>query len=607
MNENEFNLDFDFEKEYGIDLSKDDAELQIDEDFDLDAILAEEFGDDFTQFEGEYAADFDYGPEPEAEPEVKPEEIPEPESFDDLFLDEAPAEEYPEELEPVSEEVPLIPVLVDKVKTIAGNIAAKIQAAAKQKASEPRERPQREPAADGRRRKPMSPMRKFKNETLPLIILGVAAVLILIFVCGSISRGITNAQLNKEAEQKASEAAQSAALQEAAAAQSLLKDAAALAAGYDYQGAVDLLNTFTGSSSKYPEIDQAKADYTMALSQLVEYTDVSAITNLSFHVLIADPARAFADAKYSSSYQKNFVTINEFQSILEELYSNNYILVDMDDFVTETTVDGATSYEFTPLYLPEGKTPIMITETYGYHLFMVDSDGDGEADKNGGGFASRLVVDGSGEIKAEMVDAEGNTTVGNYALVPILESFIDAHPDFSYRGARATIAITGYDGIFGYRTNADVATSKGQEYYNQQVDGATEVANALREHGYTIACYTYANKDYGSSSADQIQSDLNSWKQEVASIIGSVDTLVYAKESDISSTGDYTNSKFTVLHNEGFRYFISSGTKTTTEAASGYVRQVRLMVTGTQMVNAASVYTGFFDAASVLDAARSTN
>lgn len=607
MNENEFNLDFDFEKEYGFDLPKEEAEPQIDDNFDLDAILADEFGIEADQYDGEYTADFDYGPEPELD-------LPEPDSA--LPIGEEADFSMDEELplmdveEPVEEEYPEKPPVVDSVKAFAAGIIGKVTSSAKgafseRRSREPAQRPQPEPSQEGRRRKPMRPMRKFKNEQLPLIILGITAVLILIFVVGSVSRGIAKARLNKEAEDKAAASAQSAAQKEAQEVEALLEEAKILAAGYDYEGAKALLDTFSGSTSKYPAIDQAKADYEMAKSQMVAYSDVGSITNLSFHVLIADPERAFVNADYGSSYQKNFVTIDEFQSILQELYNNNYILVDMDDLVTETTADGVTTYELATLMLPKDKTPIMITETLvNYFTYMVDSDGDGAADKNGAGFASRLVVDESGDIKAEFVDADGNTVTGNYDLVPILEAFIEEHPDFSYKGARATLAITGYDGIFGYRTNADIVSTKGQEYYDQQVAGAKELVEALRAKGYTIACNSYRNKNYGDSSADAIQADLDSWNEEVDSIVGDVDTLVFAQGGDISTTGNYTGSKYTVLHNEGFRYFIGAGTKASTEAAAEYVRQVRLMVTGTQMVNASSVYADFFDAKSILDTAR---
>ena len=42
---------------------------------------------------------------------------------------------------------------------------------------------------------------------------------------------------------------------------------------------------------------------------------------------------------------------------------------------------------------------------------------------------------------------DGSVSVGSYDLVPLLDDFIKEHPDFSYRGAKACIAFTGYNGI----------------------------------------------------------------------------------------------------------------------------------------------------------------
>ena len=63
-----------------------------------------------------------------------------------------------------------------------------------------------------------------------------------------------------------------------------------------------------------------------------------------------------------------------------------------------------------------------------------------------------------------MIDTEGNEIVGNFDFVTILEKFIADHPDFSYQGARAILAVTGYDGLFGYRTNPEVRENQGSEY-----------------------------------------------------------------------------------------------------------------------------------------------
>ena len=64
MNEKDFDLDFDFEKEYGFDTPQDSAQ-QFGEDFDLKALLECEFGEDADLFTSEYESDFDYGPETE--------------------------------------------------------------------------------------------------------------------------------------------------------------------------------------------------------------------------------------------------------------------------------------------------------------------------------------------------------------------------------------------------------------------------------------------------------------------------------------------------------------------------------------------------------------
>ena len=617
MNENEFDLDFDFEKEYGFDLPKEDPMTETDEEFDLESILAEDFGDPDDQFAGEYSADFDYGPEAE------PEEVASDEPILDGDIDLSDIDlsvEFPEEAilpeeslsseEPVAEsEVPEIAAgskrraPVNPMSNIKNKLLALIApVVSKQKQTPSVQHPS--PAADGKPRKPISPMRKFKNETLPLIILGVSALLILIFIIGSIGRAVTTAKLNKENQDNIVSEQQNQTQLLEAEAQRLMDEAALIAAGYDYQGAIDLLNTFTGDLSKFPDISQRKSEYEMAKSQLVAHNDPSEVLNLSFHVLIADPSRAFTAAQYGGSYNKNFVTTDEFEAILEQLYANDYVLVDFDSFIAETSTGDSTTYESKTLYLPDGKKPLMITETYGYLQFMVDSNEDGEPDANGGGFATRLVVDANGEIKAEMVDASGNTVVGNYALVPILNDFIAKHPDFSYQGARAILATTGYNGVFGYRIQKSVINDKGQAYYDEQVEGAKKIVEALRAEGYTIACYTYENVEYGKINSESIQTDLNKWNQEIASVIGAVDTLVYAKESDISTTGAYSGSRYTVLSDAGFRYFITSGNKPSANVAGDYVRQVRVMVTGANMAHAATMYSNYFDAKAVLNTQR---
>ena len=43
-------------------------------------------------------------------------------------------------------------------------------------------------------------------------------------------------------------------------------------------------------------------------------------------------------------------------------------------------------------------------------------------------------------------------------MVPLIDRFVEEHPDFSYRGAKGIVALTGYNGILGYRTDQSYET-----------------------------------------------------------------------------------------------------------------------------------------------------
>ncbi len=443
------------------------------------------------------------------------------------------------------------------------------------------------------RRRRKSKAQIFKEVYLPPIIVCVTLILVMTFCIGSLSNILAERkfQADKEQSQIAS-SLDAEALKEQEYIR-IMEEAAELAASYNYAGAITTLDTF-GDMTDYPDMSAKRAEYVNAQNQLVPHSEPALIPNLSFHCLIVDPQRAFTDKELGGNYNRNFTTVDEFKAILNQLYANGYVLVDFDSIVSaQENVDGSKQYFPNPVYLPADKKPIMITETMAnYFEYMLDGQGDGIAD----GFASRLVVQ-NGKIKAEYTDASGNTSIGDYDLVPILESFIEEHPDFSYQGARATVAVTGYQGVFGYRTNTSYISSKSQTYYDEQVAGAKEVVAALRDSGYTIACFTYENKPYGEMSAAQITADLTSWANQITPVVGEVDTLIFARTSSIN---DYNGTLFNVLYTSGFRYFVSNGSKPWAEVNTKYVRQNRLMVGGNAMQWHTDWFTGIFDCAAVL-------
>lgn len=461
------------------------------------------------------------------------------------------------------------------------------------------------PANPRRRKKTKAQI--FKEAYLPVIIVGGVILMVLIFVIGAIVRSVQNSNAEEQAKQESI-------TQEELEKQQLLEQEAALIAeaelsanAYDYEGAIQVLNRFTGELSEYPNISSKMEEYIEAKNQLVLWDDPNDIPNLSFQLLIADPYRAFQNETYGSAFNRNFITTDEFQSILQQLYNNGYILVSADDvFEYATEPDGTATCFSKELYLPADKKPIMLTQTnVNYHYYLIDSDDDKLPDANGGGFATRLILEAD-TIRCEMIDSSGQTVTGNYDMIPILESFIDAHPDFSYNGARATIALTGYNGLFGYRTEPSARERNGEDAYYQAVSDATDIADWLRRNGYSLAFYTYDNIPYGESSLDVIENDVKRWKDEAEPIIGQLDTLVYAQNSDLTNDLEYTGEKYDLLKNNGFCYFVGFCTdgRAWTNVTADYIRQGRIMVSGSSLAHHPDWFYGMFDPSLFLDPTR---
>lgn len=451
------------------------------------------------------------------------------------------------------------------------------------------------------RRRKLTPMEIFKRRQLPMMIIGVALVLVIVVIAGAITRGIQR----KEVATNESLAVLAEHTKRAEEAEKLAKDAAGLVANYDYDGAIALIDTFTGDLSQFPDLAELRASYVAEKENLVTWNDPSKIPNLAFNMLVADAGRAYNDDQYASAFKRNYITTAEFSNILDQLYNNGCVLVSLDDIFDAATNDnGSLTYTVKDLLLPSGKTPILMTQTNAcYDLYLVDGDDDGFADKGGCGFANKLILE-DGKLTNEYVDASGNVLTGAYDLVPILEDFIQEHPDFSYKGARAIIALTGDEGVLGYRTRESDRQTYGEEAYNQEVANAKSVAQALKDTGYELACYTYDNIAYGNQDVDTIKADMRMWAQEVTPIIGEVDTFVFAQKSDIANENiKYDTEKHTPLQDAGFRFYIGlceNGTPWSV-ITENYVRMGRYQLGGSVLTTNPEWFTGLFNPETVLD------
>lgn len=349
----------------------------------------------------------------------------------------------------------------------------------------------------------------------------------------------------------------------------LLAEAELLALGYDYDGAITLLQSDPEHHDN-PEVIKAVTGYDTVKSTLVR-ADISQVTHVFFHSLVMDNSKAFDGDNREGGYNQVMTTYSEFMKIIETMYAKGFVLVRLEDMAYETTDEnGKTVMKAGDIMLPEGKKPfVMSQDDVCYYPYMTDD-----------GFATRMVIGEDGKPTCEMIMDDGTVAVGAYDLVPILEDFIQEHPDFSYKGARAVIAFTGYEGILGYRTTASYADSP---TYEQDREEAAKVAQCLRDNGWELASHSWGHLDLGNVSWERFKTDCDKWEAEVESLIGPTDIILFPFGADIGSWKPYTtdNERFNYLQSLGFRYICNvDSSQYWVQMGETYLRQGRRNLDG---------------------------
>ncbi len=406
--------------------------------------------------------------------------------------------------------------------------------------------------------------------------------------------------------------------------EAIIAEAQALAVQYDYQGAVDLLNTIDNLEND-SEAAGLISEYQTAQDSLVATSPYS-VTHIFFHTLVVDPSRGFSLTDDDSSGWNNgtegfcewMTTVDEFNRILEQMYERGYVLISIYDMVEETVGEDGVTY-MTPkeVYLPEGKIPFVLSldDLSYYHSY------------DGRGCATKMIVGEDGTPTCEYVDADGNTLVGSYDCVPLLDDFLEVHPDFSYKGAKGTIALTGYNGILGYRTDYcyrdRVDLTADQEAWlavHPEFDWDTECANAktvadaIKADGWTFASHTWGHIHIGDVDMERLQTDTEKWLNYVEPLIGDTDIIIFAHGQDLCDwTEEYASAeKFVYLKSQGFNIYCNvDSSQYFVEFGDTYMRQGRRNLDGYRLWQA--VFGGddrvsdLIDASSVWDQARPTD
>ena len=398
----------------------------------------------------------------------------------------------------------------------------------------------------------------------------------------------------------------------------LIAKAEQMAVGYAYEEAIEMLeqSEYLGKSDKLGEkITALKREK----AKLVKYPLGNNVTHIFFHSLIVDTDRAFDGDEDSGGYNMYMTTVKEFKAILQEMYDKGYVLVSPYDIAYEVTDETGTYFKKGEIWLPEGKQPFLMSQDdLNYYSYMVGT-GSGKDEKpvfvdaNNDGFAHKIVIGEDGFPTCEYMDANGNILTGDYDLVPVLERFIQEHPDFSYKGARAILGMTGYEGVFGYRTkpgyNVENDGVMSMEDWNSEVEQAKAVAQCLREHGWILASHSYGHPRYGDLTPERVDIDSTKWENTVQSIIGETDVILFPHGSDIGNWRNYAadNEKFQILYEDGYRYFFNvDSNQYWNQYGKTYFRGGRRNLDGYRMYYNPDKVADLFDVEKVWDDARPT-
>ena len=375
-----------------------------------------------------------------------------------------------------------------------------------------------------------------------------------------------------------------------AEAQKMISDAQLLAAGYDYDGAIGMLMSISGYDTD-ASIQQMITDYTTQRDACVA-VEPTTVPHIFYHSLLNSTAKAFDVEALGQGavdgYNAWMVTVDEFDKITQRLYDAGYVYVRLRDLVIQTTdADGVV--HFTPnteLKLPEGKKAIVLSvdDCSYYHSYAPAS------------FPEKLVLDENGDVKCLYTDPAGNTSVGDYDVVPRLNSFLKEHPDGAYHGARGILAMTGYNGVFGYRTDTDYLLQENlmedqrawldshPDYnYDQDVADATAIADALKEEGWEFASHTWGHLSVTDKSVDTLRTDNEKWVATVEPITGPVDTIIFAHGNDIGNWEGYSdNEKYDYYNSVGYHFYcnVDGSVPYWVQITDRYVRQGRIDVDG---------------------------
>lgn len=402
--------------------------------------------------------------------------------------------------------------------------------------------------------------------------------------------------------------------------ESILAEAELLAAQYDYDAAIEKLQEVPDAAND-SDVAAKKEEYETTKASCVP-VNIDQVTHIFYHSLVVDPEKCFGnpDDPLTAGFNQWMTTVSEFNKITQSMYDKGYVMVRLRDLVNQTTdADGTVHFTKAEIMLPPDKKAFVLSldDLSYYHSY------------DGRGIASKIVLDENGKPTCEYIEDDGTVSTGAYDVVPLMDQFITEHPDASYRGAKGIIALTGYNGILGYRTDG-VYESRDPEHlgtdqkawldahpdfnYEEECAEAKKVADVMKADGWEFASHTWGHRHIAQISLDDLKADTEKWETYVSPLVGGTDTIIFAHGEDLGDWHDYAadNEKFNYLKGEGYHFFCNvDSSQYFLQIRDNYVRQGRRNLDGYRLYQDKIMEdqtqrktADLFDAAEVYDTSR---
>lgn len=359
--------------------------------------------------------------------------------------------------------------------------------------------------------------------------------------------------------------------------------------GYYYDEAIELLKSdptiiteTTGDAItlKIAEIESAKAS-------LVKYE--GPMHHIFFHSLIIYPELAFDEKGHpAQGYNMWMTTVSEFKKMLPNLKDRGYVLYSLADYVEQDPTN-PNKVRLKDIYLPPGKIPLVISiDDVNYYDYMKPD-----------GFANRLVMGDDGRVWTEVITPEGKTTVTRDGdVMPILDDYVSEHPDFSFRGAKGTMALTGYQGALGYRITDDLPK---EAEWQQTVK---KIADTMKADGWTFACHSYTHNGYfrdGTITLDQMKYDTDKWIRKIAPYVGKTNLYI----SPFGAKFKNDDPRYRYLIEQGYNVYCPVGNEKRITVNSDNIVMPRVNLDGYVMNKRPDEMAQYyFEVSKVIDPAR---